>query len=172
MSARRWITGGLLSLLLAASVAGLVWTAGPNGAAPAGPGTEPLVDMQPLLTAREVALLPSRPEEKTFAEQALRLGNHSVDLAFTEALRWASENPPRQTPELAALSEQRDKAAAAVESDQQLVKDLARKLAAAPETQKNRLEDQLEVAKAQLGLDQDELEDATNDLEQAGGDPQ
>jgi len=175
MSVRRWITGGLLSLLLAASVAGLVWTAGPGGAAPAGPGKEArehLVDMQPLLTARELALLPSRPEEKPFAEQALRLGNHSVDLAFTDALRRAAENPPALTPELTALADQRDRVAAAVESDQQLIKELARKLTLAPEAGKNKLEDQLEVAKAQLALDQDELEDAGNDLEQAGGDPQ
>lgn len=34
------------------------------------------------------------------------------------------------------------------------------------------MQDQLDVAKAQLDLDQDELDDAAEDLEQAGGDPQ
>jgi small-conductance mechanosensitive channel len=178
MSVRHWITGGLLGLLLAASAAGLVWTrAGrpPGGAGPeqkAQAEQERLVDMQPLLTARGLAGLPIGPEEKAFAEQAVRLGNHSVNLAFTEALRRVAENPPTLTPELSSLSELKDKAAAAVESDQQLIKELARKLATAPETQKNRLEDQLDVAKAQLELDQGELEDAANDLEAAGGDPQ
>jgi small-conductance mechanosensitive channel len=43
---------------------------------------------------------------------------------------------------------------------------------AAPEAQKDNLQDQIDVAKAQMDLDQDELDDATEDLEQAGGDPQ
>ena len=38
--------------------------------------------------------------------------------------------------------------------------------------QKDNFEDQLDVAKAQLELDQDELADASEDLEQAGGDPE
>ena len=47
-----------------------------------------------------------------------------------------------------------------------------RKLAAAPEAQKENLQDQIDVAKAQMDLDQDEFDDAAEDLEQAGGDPQ
>ena len=41
-----------------------------------------------------------------------------------------------------------------------------------PNAQKDNLQDQIDVAKAQMDLDQDELDDATEDLEQAGGDPQ
>ena len=39
-------------------------------------------------------------------------------------------------------------------------------------SQKDNLQDQIDVAKAQLELDQDELDDASEDLEQAGGDPE
>jgi small-conductance mechanosensitive channel len=49
---------------------------------------------------------------------------------------------------------------------------LTRKLAAAPESQKDNLQDQIDVAKAQADLDQDEFDDASELLEQAGGDPQ
>jgi len=60
----------------------------------------------------------------------------------------------------------------AVAEDQASIALLTRKVAAAPEKQKDNLQDQLEVAKAQMELDQDELDDAAEDLEQAGGDPQ
>jgi small-conductance mechanosensitive channel len=59
-----------------------------------------------------------------------------------------------------------------VEADEQLIARLSRQLAGAKETQKDPLEDQLDIAKAQLELDKDELETASNDLAQAGGDPQ
>ena len=59
-----------------------------------------------------------------------------------------------------------------LKDDQDSITLLTRKLAAAPESQKDNLQDQIDVAKAQADLDQDELDDATEDLEQAGGDPQ
>ena len=181
MNVRRWVTAGLLVLLAGAAITGLVLTrdvgqviqpANPGQGKAARPRWERTVDTLPLLTARRMAALATLPEERTFADQAVRLGNHSVDLAFTDALRRVTEDPPVLTPELAALSDLRDKAAATVENDQQLLKDLTRKLALAPEAGKNRLEDQLDVAKAQLELDQDELDQAAVDLERAGGDPQ
>ena len=64
------------------------------------------------------------------------------------------------------------KAQAAVEADQQIVLRLTRQLAGARQSQQDILEDQIEVAKAQLELDQDELDTASNDLAKAGGDPQ
>ena len=189
MRVRRWVTAGLLVLLAAAAITGLVLTrdtsqaaagqadtAGQPGKPGQGKGTrarrERVVDTQPLVTARRMAALATLPEERTFADQAVRLGNHSVDLAFTDALRRVTENPPPSTPEIKTLAEAKDKAEATVEEDKQTIKELTRKSAAAPEAKKNGLEDQLDVAKAQLELDQDELDEAAVDLERAGGDPQ
>jgi small-conductance mechanosensitive channel len=181
MGLRKRILAGLLVLLAGAGGAGLYLTRDPGpaegeAAASSHKGARPFrqrtVDTRPLLTARKLAALAVLPEERNFAEQAVRLGNHSVDLAFTDALRSATENPPKATPELQALTEAREKAEAAVDEDQRLVQQLTRKLAAASGAQKDALADQVEVAKAQAELDQDELDDAASDLERAGGDPQ
>lgn len=181
MGLRKRILAGLLVLLAGAGGAGLYLTREPGptegeAAAPSRKGARPFrrrtVDTRPLLTARKLAALAVLPEERNFAEQAVRLGNHSVDLAFTDALRSATENPPKATPELQALTEAREKAEAAVDEDQRLIQQLTRKLAVASGAQKDALADQVEVAKAQAELDQDELDDAASDLERAGGDPQ
>ncbi|HJV91373.1 MAG TPA: mechanosensitive ion channel domain-containing protein, partial [Holophagaceae bacterium] len=100
------------------------------------------------------------------------LGNHSVDLAFSDAIRTALENPPALSAEAKELEKVQKQAEDEVEADQILIKRLTQQLAKAPAAQKDALEDQLEVARAQLVLNQDELEEATEDLEAAGGDPQ
>ncbi len=190
MKIRPWIPALALLLLAATATAGWMWTrealppsaqeiAGQEKAGSArrglrrlAPVQERLVDQSPLLTARRLVPLAATLEEKQLALQAERLGNHSVDLAFSDALRRAAATKPPQTPEIKELSQVKDKAQAAVEAGQQLVQRLTRQLAGAREAQKDALEDQIEVAKAQLELDKDELETASNDLAQAGGDPQ
>ena len=191
MKFRPWIPALLLLLMASAATAGWLWTreALPShpqeraaGEAPGNPEhkglrrvapvRERLVDQAPLLTARSLIPLAATQEEKLLALQAERLGNHSVDLAFSDALRRAATTQPPQTPEIKELSDAKAKAQAAVEADQQLVLRLTRQLAGAKESQKDTLEDQIEVAKAQLELDKDELETASNDLAKVGGDPQ
>ncbi len=186
MRIRHWIIGFVLLVMVGAAVMGLVLTQDSGQPATAG-GTqtgkngrpdnapvqiERLVDMQPYLTARKMAALATTPEEQEFARQAIRLANHSVDLAFTDALLRVTENPPEPTPEIKELVSIKDAAEEAVEADQQLIKQLTKRIAAASETEKDNLEDQLEVAKAKLELAQDELDEAASDLERAGGDPQ
>jgi small-conductance mechanosensitive channel len=186
MKFRPWIPAVVLLLLLAATTAGWLWTRDPVPAAQAqegppararglrrsAPARERLVDQTPLLTARSLMPLATTLEEQQLAQQAERLANHEVDLAFTDALRRAASAPTPETPELKKLAEIKAKAQAAVEAGQQLMAHLSKQLAAARESQKNVLEDQLDVAKAQLQLDQDELEAASEDLSRAGGDPQ
>jgi small-conductance mechanosensitive channel len=188
MNARTWIPATFLFSLTAAAGFGWLWTregpAVPQGqeAAPpraqkrglrrSAPVQERLVDQTPLLTARSMVPLAGTFEERQLALQAERLGNHSVDLAFSDALRRAASEAIPQTPELKELASAKAKAQASVEVDEQLIARLTRQLAAAKESQKDPLEDQVEIAKAQLELDKDELETASNDLAQAGGDPQ
>ncbi len=190
MKIRTWIPALVLLLLVSAATAGWMWTreALPPPAKETGadkPGNparrglrrqasaqDRLVDQTPLLTARGLVPLATTLEERQLALQAERLGNHSVDLAFSDALRRAATTEPLQTPEIKAFLEAKAKAQAAVEAGQQVLLRLTRQLAAAREGQKDTLEDQIEVARAQLELDKDELETAANDLAKAGGDPQ
>ena len=58
-----------------------------------------LVDTHPLDTAQQLAPLAVTHTEQGLAQEALRLGDHSVDLAFAAAMRDATENPPPLTPE-------------------------------------------------------------------------
>ena len=78
----------------------------------------------------------------------------------------------RSRPEAKQIDDRKAKAVDTFAADQQNIALLTSKLATAPAAQKDNLQDQIDVAKAQADLDQDELDDASEDLEQAGGDPQ
>ncbi|HJU83613.1 MAG TPA: mechanosensitive ion channel domain-containing protein [Holophagaceae bacterium] len=186
MKPRTWIAASLLLLLAGGVGAGWVRTRDAGQAPTPGQvltgrrakrkGAQapqaPLVDETPLRAAKTLAGLPQTAEEQAYAHQALQLANHEVDLAFADALRRAAEHPPKPTPETKDLFDARDQAQDALESDQRLVAQLTKQLAAAPLERKDSLEDQLDVAKAQLELDQDELDEASEDMERAGLDPQ
>jgi len=187
MKLRNWITATLLLLLVGAAVAGLVWTRelpppSDDAAAPT-PGhrllgrkapapQRQLVDVRPLETAHRMAALAGTPEEQALAHEAEKTADHEVDLAFYDALRRVQDTPVKLSPEAKELADRKAKTEQALKDDQENLKVLTRKLAGAPESQKDNLQDQLDVAKAQLELDQDEFDDASEDLEQAGGDPE
>jgi small-conductance mechanosensitive channel len=186
MKVRQWITAIVLLLLVAAAIGGMVWTrevpaANEETSATATAKVQgrkapvaqhPLVDQRPLQTARRMTAIAGTPEEQTLAHEAEKVGDHEVDLAFYDALRTAEENPPPLSPEAKQLSDRKNKAEQALKEDQEGIVLLTRKLTSAAESKKDNLQDQLDVAKAQMDLDQDEVDDATEDLEQAGGDPQ
>jgi len=56
-------------------------------------------------------------EEKPFAEEALRLGDHEMDLAFAAAVRDAEEHPPSIKPEAKEIQARLQQAERAVEVD-------------------------------------------------------
>jgi small-conductance mechanosensitive channel len=188
MRLRRWIPGLLFLALALAAVAGLVRTrdrpppaaegapAGQAGqatqAGPTGPHRWRRVDTGPLLTAHRLAALAVTPEEQELAHQAESLADHAADLAFADAFRQAADETPEQTPELKALAEAKQKARAAVAADEARIKKLTEQLASARGDAQARVQDQIEVARAQQELDQDELDMAAEALERAGGDPQ
>ena len=178
MKARQWITVAVMLVLVLATVLGVFLTdnarlamrAKPkkNAASPQGP----VVDQRPLQTARRLAALATTREEQDFGRQAIRLADYEVDLAFADALREATEHPPAPTAEQRDLSARAARAVAVVKSDQEQITHLTHQLAAAKESGKEDIQDQIDVAKAQLELDQDELDDAKEDLQRAGGNPQ
>ncbi len=135
-----------------------------------GQHVQQLVDTSPLDTAQQLSALAVTHWERQYADDALRLADHSVDLAFTAGLADAVENPPAITPETQEILNRIKDVQARVDADQAAVKKLTDELAKAPASQKAAAQEKLNIAQAQLALDQDELEDDHEDLVRAGGD--
>jgi len=134
-----------------------------------------LVDVSPWQTAQALASLAVTAEENDYARQAEHLAGHEVDQAFAAALRSAE------------LQMQRTKLAGQALDTQQRITQLQQEVAqdqaavnslksAAGSTAKpasdsdSAVPSDLDVAEAQLSLDNDELNDAERDLEQQTGD--
>ena len=136
-----------------------------------------LVDLRPWQTAQALAPLAMTAEETEYARDAERLADHDVDQAFASALREANLKAQHRTftGEALALSQKVEQLKQLVAQDQAQVQSLT----ASSNSQGSQAkagkqsvsgEDDLEIAKAQLGLDSDELADAEQDLERASGD--
>jgi small-conductance mechanosensitive channel len=139
---------------------------GPNSAQPE------LVDQRPLQTAQQFAKMATSAEEKPFAEQALALGDHEMDLAFAAAVQDAQEHAPVLSAQGKVIQAHLQKLEDSVDTDKKRVDALTTADAKASGAKKDALDDQLDLAKAQLELDQDEIDEAKQDLTHAGGDPQ
>ncbi len=129
------------------------------------------VDLQPWQTAQALAPLAVTAEEIEYARDAERLADHEVDQAFAAALRQARLETERRalTGEVLALSQKVTQIEQLKHQDQALVASLTAQAGASNGGQPPDNDD-LEVAKAQLGLDNDELADAQEDLDRASGD--
>jgi small-conductance mechanosensitive channel len=99
-----------------------------------------------------------------------------VDQAFAQSLRQASAETRELTGEALALQQRVNELQETVKEDQQRIADLTGKAAPAAGTAAGSASalgptgDDLEVAKAQLSLDQEELADSMDDLARASGD--
>src|SRR5579871_1612833 len=105
MKPRQWITTlGLLALVVFAAL-GLVMTRSwrEPEEEDAGGRLSRLVDEQPLITARSMANLAIDRNEQRFAQQAVKLADTEVDLAFAEGMREAAQFPVAPTPEIRDL---------------------------------------------------------------------
>jgi small-conductance mechanosensitive channel len=178
MKTKRKIAAIVLLALLGAVAYGLFRTGQPASApainteaAYAGAAQGPIVDQTPLSTAQRLAQMPTTAEELPFAQEALRLGDNDMDLAFAAAVRDAQEYPPVLSTEAKAIEARLQQSERAVEADKAEVARLTAAYEKAGADKKDALDDQLDVAKAQQELDQDEADDAKQDLIRAGGDP-
>ena len=177
MKSKQRVVAIVLVLLLGATVYALVRTreAASNSKAPnasAAAEQAPLVDQTPLLTAQQFAKMPTSAEEKPFAEEALHLGDQEMDLAFAATVRDAQMHPPVLSAKAKEIQAHLRKAQDALDADKKRVDQLTAEDAKASGSRKGALDDQLDVAKAQLELDQDEADESKQDLLRAGGDPQ
>jgi small-conductance mechanosensitive channel len=112
-----------------------------------------------------VAALAVSAEELDLAREAERLADHEVDQAFAQSLRQASAETRELTGDALTLQKRVTELQQTVKQDQAQVAALTAKAGAAGPTG-----DDLDVAKAQLSLDQDELSDSMEDLARASGD--
>jgi len=172
LKSRQWLTVVGLSVLILAAAVGAFFTR--NAAIQISTKSPtrrlPVVDERPLQTARSVAKLSATWDEQRFANQALRAADHEVDLAFADALRDAANHPAQHTPQTEALYTRLTKAQELAKHDQERVDQLTKEVAAATGARKDELQDQLDLAKAQLELDQDNVDSANTDLIRSGVD--
>ena len=161
------------AMLLVVLLGWLFWTRGTmeqlaflrKGAGGAQAG---LVDQRPYETAVTLSALAVSGEEQAYAQQVERLSDHEVDQAFAQALRQAAMQTRVLTGDAVADAAKVAELKGLVKDDQARVDALT---AAAKTSGVAGAEgDDLDVAKAQLGLDQDELVDATGDLARESGD--
>ena len=134
--------------------------------------TQSPVDLSQFRNTQSLAELAATPQEQDLARDALRKADHEVDFAFASALYQAAARQVNVTPEIKAIQERITKSEA---DDAALTADvnrLTKEVEAAKENQKEALTQQLDLAKSRQELIEDELADAHEDLERAGGDPQ
>ena len=122
------------------------------------------VEVRPWQTAEALAALAVTAEETEYARDAERLADHEVDQAFASALREAAGKPHPLTGTALTLSRKIEHLQQIVKEDQAAVQ----KPTPSPSPKTRRaappVADDLAIAKAQLGLDSDELADAQRDL--------
>lgn len=146
-----------------------------NSATRSAGAKKPLVDIKPWQTAQALASLAYTAEEKEFAQEAERLADHEVDQAFGSALRQATLDAQhlKLSSEASALSRKLAQLQQLIDQDKEEIQTITEALKApAPKNGKPAEYDEgdLEVAKAQLALDTDELADVQHDFNRASGD--
>ena len=127
-----------------------------------------LVDQRPWQTIESLAPLAVSAEEQSLAREAERLADHAVDQAFAFALRQASLRSHTLTGDALAVQQKVAQLQAMVKEDQAHVDALTASLKQPNGTLAD--SDDLDVAKAQLQLGTDELNDANEELARVSGD--
>jgi small-conductance mechanosensitive channel len=128
-----------------------------------------VVDQRPWQTAATLAALAQSAEERELAREAERLADHEVDQAFSQSLRQASLEKPNLSGKALALQQRVTELQETIKNDQARIVALSAGAGTRPASAVSNGSD-LEIAKAQLGLDQNELTDSIEDLARESGD--
>jgi small-conductance mechanosensitive channel len=179
MSRARMVIVLILLIVLAVTLAGAFLTRGvmtylPFLQARKGNWTgayvpQGVVDQRPWQTAATLAALAQSAEEKELAREAERLADHEVDQAFSQSLRQASLAKPNLSGKALALQQRVNELQEIIKNDQARIASLSAGAGTKPAGAVSNGSD-LEIAKAQLGLDQTELNDSLEDLARESGD--
>jgi small-conductance mechanosensitive channel len=160
---------GILGLLFIALVVGQHFVIGGDPSlafhAPAAfSSSNGLVDQSPLHTARELATLAAVPQERQYAQDALRLADSEVDQAFASALRGATQHAPALTGQALKISQRLNVLNQRIKLEQAQVTERQHGPGVADD------DPQLQLAQAQLALDTDEADELHQTLIRLGGD--
>ncbi len=128
-----------------------------------------VVDQRPWQTAAALTALAQSAEEKKLAREAERLADNEVDQAFSQSLRQAALAKPNLSGKALALQQRVNELQGTVKNDEARIASLG---AAAGAKSAGAVSNasELEIAKAQLSLDQSELADSIEDLARESGD--
>jgi small-conductance mechanosensitive channel len=173
------ILGALLGLLLAGTL--LVWwrtaaelptaagNAGATASAAVGSETTDQVDRSAYNTALRLKGLATGATEQALADSAMRLADHDLDLAFTAALRQLDAHPPQLSAAAQRIAARLQRSQQQYADGQRRIDALTAEIGRATPARKAELQDELDLEKSQLELDQYEIEEANQDLDDAGG---
>ncbi len=128
-----------------------------------------IVDQRPWQTAATLAALAQSAEERKLARDAERLADHEVDQAFSQSLRQAALTKPTLTGKALALQQRVNDLQETVKNDEAKVAALSSGPGGKSANAVSKSGD-LDIAKAQLALDQAELSDSIEDLARESGD--
>jgi DNA repair exonuclease SbcCD ATPase subunit len=123
------------------------------------------IDGRLLQGAQQLSTRADTTEELAFSRDALRLTDRELDLAFASALREATALSVPVSGPFKELSDRAARWKKQIAVDEERVANLSKQAASDDPSA-----GQLALAKAQLELDRDELEDAQQDLARQGGD--
>ena len=128
------------------------------------PSSSGLVDQSPLRVARQLAPLAAVPQERQYAQDALRLADSEVDQAFSSALRGATQHAPPLTGQALKISQRLNALNDRIKAEQAGVTARQHGPGAADD------DPQLQLAQSQLALDTDEADELHQTLIRLGGD--
>src|SRR6201993_2989189 len=111
-----------------------------------------VVDQRPWQTAATLAALAQSAEEKKLAREAERLADHQVDQAFSQYLRQAALSKTTLSGKALALQQRVNELQQTVKKDEAQIASLSAGAGTKASVVSNASD--LEIAKAQLGLDQ------------------
>src|SRR6266566_937056 len=117
---------------------------------------ESAIDQSSLDNARRLAQMPTSADEFPTAQEALRLGDREMDLAFAAAVSEAQVHPAVLSAEAKQLQARPQNAEKSLDGAKARVARLTAALAKATGANQDSLDDQLEQAKVDVQLDQDE----------------
>src|SRR5215510_8332664 len=128
-----------------------------------------IVDQRPWQTAAALAALAQSAEERELAREAERIADHEVDQAFSQSLRQASLVKPTLSGKALALQQRVNELQETIKNDEARIASLSAGSTKPTAGAVSNASD-LEIAKAQLSLDQSELADSNEDLARESGD--
>src|SRR5260370_33676060 len=164
---RRYTALTILVILIVACLAGILSTQQRSTDSTQRPAAAAAlsIDGRLLDTARQLAAVADSEQEQSLAQEALRWADGAYDMEFAIAMIEAAQAPP---PKSSALKQLMDRI------EQLRVKQVNSQAFVAKLTKDAGKDDasvaQLELAMAQLALDQNELAEAREDLVRQGGD--